>query len=196
MPATFSPVHANDLNIAAVHCMSLEPGVLNIHTEFWKLRSALQNSVCLLSVCFCWSFIDPTFWGIFVCVPLQFKCVELHCGTRLVFMLRSKLVPRTVPSVQFDTPPTNVVRKLKKNSEFFFRFVLICALDLVFSFWLFSLGEIKVCQIEMSYQPFISGLPWGRRCWLCACILFSFGCAALEANNPWSVRNLNSDMRA
>ena len=36
MPATFSPVGANVLNIAVVHFMSLEPGVLNIHTEFCK----------------------------------------------------------------------------------------------------------------------------------------------------------------
>ena len=42
--------------------------VLNFHV----IRSALQNSVCLLSVYFL--YIDPTFCGIFVCGSLQFKC--------------------------------------------------------------------------------------------------------------------------
>ena len=43
--------------------------------NFHVVRSALQNSLCLLCSFYSSGLLsDPTFCGIFVCSPLQFKC--------------------------------------------------------------------------------------------------------------------------
>ena len=49
--------------------------LMSCKVNFHVARPALQNSRCLLRIfLLIGSSIDPTFWGILVCTPLQFKC--------------------------------------------------------------------------------------------------------------------------
>ena len=75
------------------------PCKVNFHVE----RSALQNSMCLLCSFYSSGLLsDPTFCGIFVCSPLQFKCQFMKTLTvREIIRKKKKTFSRTKPVFYF-----------------------------------------------------------------------------------------------
>ena len=53
---------------------------MSCKVNFHSVRSTLQNLICLLAIFADQVFIDPTFFGIFVCGPLQsFVVIRTPC---------------------------------------------------------------------------------------------------------------------
>ena len=59
--------------------------LMSCRVNFHVVRSALQNLICLLFIFADQVFIDPTFFGIFVCGPLQSFVVNVFTLIKNIF---------------------------------------------------------------------------------------------------------------
>jgi len=90
--------------------------LMSCKVNFNVIRSALQNECVYFVVLLIMSSIDPTFCGIFVCGPLQFKCV---------FLTSSKLIHSMFQRVTFEEYSTIF---------YYYLIPLILLFSLLFSF--------------------------------------------------------------